>query len=339
MTQVSSRRVAVLMGGPSAEHDVSMTSGAQVMAALEDLGPLPVVIERDGTWKLGGVAQPSLGAALDALAARADVAVIALHGPFGEDGTVQALLETLGLAYTGSGVAASALAMDKIRTKYVYGARELPTSPFVALGAADLEREGAGLGERLGARFGFPCVVKPSRNGSSFGVSFPRDASALEREVARLVGEGHEVLVERFVRGRELTCGVLERGGRPFALPPTEIIPDARFEFFDYAAKYTPGATREITPAAISPELTAEVQRLAVAAHLALGCRGMSRTDVMLDLSGGGEGRPVLLETNTIPGMTGTSLLPQAAAVVGISLRQLVELMIDDALQRRRGPA
>ncbi len=323
-------RVAVLMGGPSAEHDVSMMSGAQMLAALAGRPVLPVVIDRDGRWCLDGVLQPSLGAALDGLRAGADVALIALHGPFGEDGTVQALLETLGLPYAGSGVAASALAMDKIRTKRIYQSAGLPTAPFEVVTRRALDAEGPALFARMASAVGLPCAVKPACNGSSFGVSFPRDLSTLEVRVAALVSEGHEVLVERFVRGRELTCGVLERGGVPEALPPTEIIPGEGFEFFDYAAKYTPGATREITPAALSPELTAEVQRLALEAHLALGCRDLSRTDVMLE-----DGlRPVLLETNTLPGMTGTSLLPQAAAARGIAFPALVDLLLAAALRR-----
>lgn len=329
-------RIAVLMGGPSAEHDVSMNSGAQVMEALAGEAPLPVVITKTGTWWIDGEAQPSAGAALDRLAAEAEVVFIALHGPFGEDGTIQGMLEGFGITYTGSGVAASALAMDKIRTKLIYEARGLPTSPFEILTPKALDDADGGRGrmETAGARIGYPAVVKQSRNGSSFGVSFAKDAEALVATVRGLLEEGSEVLVERFVRGREVTCGVLaiDAEKKVFPLPVTEIIPGEAHAFFDYVAKYTPGATREVTPAEIPEALAEKVQRMALEAHLSLGCRDFSRTDFMVDEAG----RPFLLETNTIPGLTKTSLLPQAAAAAGIPFPALIRHLIDDA--RRRKP-
>lgn len=324
------KRVAVFMGGVSAEHEISVKSGTQVLKALESERPLPVVIGKDRSFTVDGKRHPSIGGAIDHLMAEADVAFLALHGPFGEDGTVQGMLEVLALPYTGSAVAASALAMDKIRTKDLYRARGLPTSESVVfVGAVE-----ASTLDRVAREFGFPVVVKPSRNGSSVGVSFPKDRGGLEAEVKRLVAEGNEVLVERYIKGREVTCGVLEsaKEGWTRALPVTEIIPDRKYEFFDYEAKYTPGATNEVTPAQLDPALFAQVQALAVAAHRALGCRDFSRTDVMIDPVLG----PLLLETNTIPGLTQQSLLPQAAQVAGIAFPELVRLLVDNA--RRRHP-
>ncbi len=315
-------RVAVLMGGPSDEHDVSMRSGAQVLAARA--GATGVVVERDGTWRFGDESL-GVGAALDRLKATADVVFIALHGPFGEDGTVQALLEAVKLPYTGSGVPGSALAMDKARAKLVYVARDLPTPVFV-----NVLRGAPWDAEQIEASVGFPCVVKPCANGSSFGVSFPKDRAALEAAVAGHVAAGREVVIESRVIGRELTCGVLEIDGDTVPMPVTEIRPNAKYDFFDYEAKYTPGATAEITPAEIPDALRDQVQVLAVRAHRSLGCRDFSRTDFMVHPERG----PLLLETNTVPGLTQQSLFPQAAAAHGIPFERLVHILIDNALGR-----
>jgi D-alanine-D-alanine ligase len=319
-------RVAVLMGGPSFEHDVSLNSGRQVLNALRDQA-FEVRIEKSGQWVIAGEPAQTIGAAIDRLRDKADVVFIALHGPFGEDGTVQGLLEACRLPYTGSGPAASGLAMDKARAKRIYQSHGMPIEPSVSISPLDdLE---AKLVEA--AELGFPSVVKPACNGSSFGVSFPKNREELDRSVARLIAGRDEVLVERFVRGKELTCGVLtiDAESRTFALPITEIVPASKYEFFDYEAKYTPGATEEITPARISEQIASEVQRLALIAHRALGCRDFSRSDFML-----GDRGPIILETNTIPGLTATSLLPQAAAVAGIDFERLVRILIDNALRR-----
>lgn len=326
---MSKPRVAVLMGGPSSEHDVSLRSGAQVLAALEPERAVAVVIGKNGVWSVGGEPMASVGRALDEIRARADVVFIAMHGPFGEDGTVQGLLSALGVPFTGSAVAASGLAMDKIRAKQIYQAVGLPTPEFAVFRARTYSEAAVrDAAARLGARW----VVKPACNGSSFGVSFPKSVEGLVDAVASLVGEGNEVLVERFVKGTELTCGVLEdaEAGTIRALPVTEIVPTSKYEFFDYEAKYTPGATDEITPARIPDALRDRVQALAVAAHEALGCRDMSRTDVMI----GADGAPLLLETNTIPGLTAQSLLPQAARAAGLDFPALVHRLLDNALRR-----
>ncbi|MBI2376354.1 MAG: D-alanine--D-alanine ligase [Deltaproteobacteria bacterium] len=328
-----SLRVAVLMGGPSSEREISLVSGKQVLSSLEAHRPIAVEIGRDGSWSVGGVLHRNAGLAVDDLKQRAEVVFIAMHGELGEDGTIQGLLDSVGLRYAGSGVLGSALAMDKVRAKLVYKAVGIPSAPFRAISPRDLSR-GLPLAEELGRELGFPCAVKPARAGSSVGVTFPKSDAELARDLGALAGTDGLVLVEGFVKGREFTCGVIafEREGRLVPLPVTEIIPDkSRFEFFDYVAKYTPGATREVTPAQIPDALTERIQALAVEAHRWLDCRDMSRSDFIVSDTG----ELVILETNTIPGLTPQSLLPQAAAVAGLSFYELVSILIDDALSRR----
>jgi D-alanine-D-alanine ligase len=323
---MSGARVAVVMGGRSSEHEVSLRSGQQVLAALEGQHPLPVVISREGRWTVDGVSLP-VGQAVDRLRHEIDVVFLALHGAFGEDGTIQGLFEMVGLAYTGSDVLGSALAMDKVRTKLVYRASGLPTPDFVAMTPTTSRAEARAEAER---RLGFPSVVKVARSGSSTGVKFAKNPAELEAIVDEFMGSTELVLVERFVRGRELTCGVLDHVDGPRALPPTEIVPTEGFAFFDYVAKYTPGATQEITPARFDAETTQEIQRLAVEAHRALGCRDMSRTDMII----GDDGCVMLIETNTIPGFTAQSLLPQAAEAAGMSFPALVAHLVERARAR-----
>jgi D-alanine-D-alanine ligase len=311
-------RIAVLRGGPSREHEVSSWSGAEVVRALGSKA-VDVVIDRDGRWSIAGGPPQDTFSALGRLAS-VDAVFIALHGAFGEDGTLQALLEAAALPYTGSGPAASALAMDKIRTKLVYTGAGLPTAPAVhRLRGDDVDR----VVERVRAELPGPWFVKPARDGSSFGVTFATSEAELAAAL-EAVGEG-EALVEARVVGRELTCGVLENEqGEPRALPVTELIPKSGHAFFDFDAKYTPGEADEVTPAQIDDALRERLQVLAVKAHRALGCRHLSRTDFMVRA----DGAVFLLETNTIPGMTKTSLVPQAAAVAGLTFEALVERLV-----------
>lgn len=330
------RRIAVVMGGRSSEHEVSLRSGDQVVRAIAEDTPMRVVIGKDGAWSIDGEGC-SVGAAIDRLSAEAAVVFLALHGAYGEDGTIQGLLEMAGLPYTGSGVVGSAIAMDKVRAKWMYRAVGLPTPPAVALTRRQWLHDRAGLIERVVSEVGFPCALKVARSGSSVGMYFPPSREAFVETAERVMAAADLALAERFVRGRELTCGVIEDPvtGAVEALPPTEIVPDAsRYTYFDYEAKYTPGATEEITPARISEALTREVQALAVGAHLAVDARDFSRTDVMLDE----QDRPWILETNTIPGLTAQSLLPQAAAVAGMTFPALVRRMLALASKRRGAP-
>ena len=322
-------RVAVIMGGPSSEHEISQLSGAQVVQALRGRFSVVVVeIGRDGVWSLDGETAPSLGIALDRLQAAADVVFPALHGAFGEDGTLQALLEVLGVPYVGSGIPASSLAMDKARTKQLWVAMGLPTPTFVHLGP---RQRGEVSNRRLLERF--PCVIKQTTSGSSVGVYMPATLEEAEAELQALLEGGHEVILEEIIRGRELTCAVLEGADGPRPLPVTEIRPAEAHAFFDYRSKYTDGEAEEITPAELPEDVSRSVQELAVRAHQVLGCRDLSRTDFMLE---GGE--PTLLETNTLPGLTANSLFPQAAAAAGMSFPSVVEHLVGQALARRASP-
>jgi D-alanine-D-alanine ligase len=300
--QMKQRVVGVLLGGHSAEREVSLRTGAAILAALGRLGHRSVGID----------AGRDLAQAL--VRRKVDVAFIALHGRGGEDGTVQGLLECLGIPYTGSGVLASALAMDKKQSKWVFRAHGLPTPDFEVLA------RGAHRGWPL-ERLEPPVVVKPVCEGSTVGMSVVRTRGALARALATAFRYDAEALVEAFVPGRDLTVGVLG----DTVLPAVEMRP--RGGFYSYRAKYTAGATEYLVPAPLTTRQLARTQKLALAAHRALGCRGASRVDFRLDAGG----RPRLLEVNTIPGMTETSLLPKAAAVAGIGFDELVGRILADA--------
>lgn len=294
------KQIAVLCGGKSAEREVSLRTGAAVAAALQNRGYEVTTV--DAMSDLAG----------QLLRLKPEVAFIALHGRWGEDGTVQGLLELLGIPYTGSGVLASALAMDKALTKVVLRAAGIPTPDFQRLDptvtncTVELEP---------------PLVIKPNREGSTVGVTIVRRPEQLAAALAEAFTHGPDALAEAFVAGREVTVGILD--GEP--LPVVEIVPDGGF--YDYTAKYTPGRTRYLCPAPLDPEQTARVTRTAVAANRAVGCSGASRVDLIVDPAG----TPWVLEINTIPGMTPTSLLPKAAAAAGIGFDELVERIVRSA--------
>lgn len=322
-------RVAVLMGGRSGEHEVSLRSGAAVLEGLATLGhtALPLTFLREGGARVGDAPPTSTAGGLFALEAwRPDCAFIAMHGEDGEDGRVQGALELLGIPYQGSGIQASAVGLDKIATKTVLRASDLPV-------AADrtVERAAPLDWDALAGALGLPLVLKTPASGSSVGVEIVRDRDALATRGEALLLQAERVLVEGFVVGRELTLPVLEReDGTPEGLPTVEIRPRAA-AFFDYEAKYTPGATDEICPAPIAPGLEARLRALGVAAHRALGCRGYSRTDCIVTP----DERVVLLEVNTLPGLTRESLLPKSAAAHGLSFAALVERLLARALAPR----
>jgi len=259
-----------------------------------------------------------------------EIFFIALHGPFGEDGSVQGLMEVLDVAYTGCDVKTSAYALDKVLSKFIYLAQGITTPNFVVISKDTDEAHAA---EKLvGEKLGFPCVVKPATQGSSYGVTICHSG----REIAVALEESfrfhRQALVEEFIEGVELSCGVLEepRSGELQALPPIEIVPKES-PFFDYHAKYTPGATEEICPARLTERLTQLVQETTLHACKALGVRGFARADFILK----GE-TPFLLEINTIPGMTTTSLLPQEARAAGIEFPELLDRIIQSGLRAFR---
>ena len=301
------KRVAVLLGGPSAEREVSLRSGAACAKALRERGHETIEID----------AGPDLAERLAAI--RPDVAFNALHGRFGEDGTVQGLLEVLRVPYTHSGVLASAIAMRKDFAKLALAAAGVPVARGVTV-----DRRAAAAAHALPP----PYVVKPVDEGSSVGVIIVREGrSHPPQELLREDWpHGDRVLVESFVAGRELTCAAI--GDR--ALGVIEIKP-AHGEFYDYDAKYAKGGSIHVLPARIQPNVYQRIQELAVAAHRALGCRGVSRADFRFDDRPEGDGTLVCLEVNTQPGMTETSLVPEMAAHAGMSFADLVEWMVEDA--------
>ena len=340
-------RVAVVMGGVSSEREISLLSGREVCNHLPRarFRVKPVEITAGNRWLLypgwlegafdgmpGGIEEVDAGQALSALfAERVDVAFIALHGPGGEDGVIQGFFETAGIPYTGSGVPGNAVGMDKILSKQIFLQAGIPTPPFLHAASADILHDVGSFVARAEERFGYPCVAKVGNQGSSHNMGIAADRAALAGLLEGIAAAGEHTLVEEYLEGRELTCAVIERpgGGGPQPLPPTELVP-LESEFFDYHAKYTPGAADEITPARIDAEATAAVQELAVRCHLALRCGGMSRTDM---IKRGGE--LFVLEINTIPGMTSGSLIPQAAEVAGISFPEFLEMQTLWALEKR----
>jgi D-alanine-D-alanine ligase len=339
--------VAVLMGGRSGEHEVSLRSGAEVLKAV-DLSAHrvhPVVLTQANRWKVWGspladplsfdpgdmsVAEIGPGDALAALGRLGvEVAFLALHGPYGEDGRIQGFLDLASIPYTGSGVTASALCMDKVQAKRVMGFASVETPRWEISSARALLHNGGAL-DGLGARLGYPLVLKTPCLGSSVGMAICHDRLQAEEALVDLGSREDRILCEEHIAGCELTCGVLDGPDGPQALPPTEIVP-VNCPYFDYTAKYTPGASEEITPARISPEDTGRVQELALKLHDLMGCCGMSRSDFILR-----SGVLYTLEVNTIPGMTAQSLLPQAARYAGLSFGEVVERLLRSALAGRR---
>lgn len=305
-------KVALLAGGASGEREVSLAGAVGFEEAINhDKYELS---RYDPKTDLGLLARDA-----DSL----DVAFILLHGTYGEDGTVQGFLDLLGIPYQGSGVLGSALAMDKNMAKILYRLNGLPVVEWEMAVAADKDNP-----ERLLEMLQFPLVIKPIREGSSLGMSVAGDLEELKKGIRLAYEHDSQVMVEQFVKGREITVGVL--GNDDLApLPLIEIIPGAEFTFFDYKAKYKKGASQEICPAVVDASIAEKAQEFAVAAHRALQLRGYSRTDMMLTE----EGRLYILETNTIPGMTPTSLLPQAADEYGLNFSELIDKLLQLALE------
>ncbi|UCC75095.1 MAG: D-alanine--D-alanine ligase [Gemmatimonadota bacterium] len=331
------------MGGTSAERDVSLATGREIARALRANGHEVVAIdaaggrlkplaESEGRPATGIGTQPpardelvrldsaSLARRLDEMpeVQGTDVVFVALHGGAGEDGRVQAVLDLVGIPYTGSGPLGSALAMDKLVSKELFSSAGIPTPPWLVAPASDSEVEGA-----LG---GFPVVVKPSREGSTVGVSVVRSPGELAEAVERAASYGALVVIERFIPGRELAVGVLGEE----ALPIVEIRPS--HEIYDYECKYTKGMSQYEVPAPLSEPVTRRVQDLAVRAHRVLRLAAYSRVDFRLD----DNDEPWCFEANSLPGMTATSLLPKAARAVGVSFEELCERIVQLARENRR---
>ncbi len=323
------RRVAVLKGGRSLERAVSLRSGAQVQDGLQRLGHEVIAID------------VGAGLVADLQASEPDAAFIALHGREGEDGTVQGLLEAIGLPYTGSGPAACMRATDKLLAKYLMREAGIPTPAFHFLREASIKELGAAAAlAPMEAQLGFPLVVKPATGGSALGVKFAPDTEQLPGSLVGAFSYDGTILLERYVRGRDLAVSILDGGvlpgadapsePAPVALPVVEAVPREE-EFYDYESRYQIGMTTFLCPAELAPETTARAQELAVEVYRLLGCHGFARVDLMLEHD---TDELWVLETNVVPGLTETSLLPQAADAAGISFDELLELILASAASR-----
>lgn len=334
-------RVAVLFGGTSSERDVSIASGAQVMKALREAGHEAIAVDTargvlgpgdEQRLLTSGVApEPPREEELSMIRAGSasplpsaaelqgiDVVFLTLHGGTGEDGTIQALLDLTGIPYVGSGHAASAVAMDKDLSKRLFRAAGIPTAEWLM---APVDADEAG------ARLGYPLVVKPNKQGSTVGLTVVKSPEELQAAIDTAFRYDDEVMLEAFIAGRELTCGIL--AGQPLGVG--EIV--AKGEIFDYESKYQEGGAEEIFPADLSEEQTRTVQELSLRAHQALKLEGFSRVDFRMDAAGAFW----CLEVNTLPGMTKTSLLPQSAQAAGIGFPELCDRICRLALERHQG--
>lgn len=311
------------MGGPSREHSVSLRSGNKVIEHLhkDKYEVMPVLISQNGHWEH----EPKH------LAENADVVFIAMHGNYGEDGTVQSILDAEGIPYTGSSAPASALAMNKFVSGEVFRHHGLavPLSFFVH--KKEWHNDRAAVFARMKHYLSFPFVVKPNNQGSSVGVHVVRNWDEFMTAMYDVFSIADSVVVQTYIHGIEVSCGVLDFGwtGSEYALLPTEIVPRSG-HFFNFDAKYAEGGSEEITPARVPEYLLREIQRTAVAAHKAVGAHGFSRTDMIVDA----QGIIFVLEINTIPGLTEQSLLPKAALESGISFEDLLDRIILAALEK-----
>ncbi|MBI4426244.1 MAG: D-alanine--D-alanine ligase [Candidatus Kerfeldbacteria bacterium] len=334
-------RVAVVMGGPSAEYEISLQSGKTIAQHLnvKKYEVMPIVIDRRRRWlpaprflTSGRIGTRALMPTAEPKRRPFDVALLALHS-FGEDGTVQGFLETLGVPYTGSGVLASALAMDKKRFKTFCQTLNLLLAGDVLVTAKAWRQSSSRVLKKIQA-LGAKVVVKPNDSGSSAGTSIVETAepAAVAEAVIAAWRVSRTVLVEEYLRGRELTVATLGDETKVRALPVIEIVP-TKDAFFSYRVKYD-GSTKEICPARISRRLARQLSEMAIKVHVGIGASGVIRTDFIMV-----RGRPYILETNTLPGMTPESLVPKAARVAGISYGQLLDTLIKLSLQRHRRPS
>ena len=312
MKNVGDIRVLVLCGGNSTEREVSLRSGAAVHKALQEVGFKAEILDINGQN------------VREIFENKPDVVYIALHGKGGEDGSIQGLLEYLNIPYTGPGVMASAICMDKAVTKDILIGRGVKTPKYAVIAASDSEKYDK---ERICCEFGLPVVIKASCQGSSIGVEIVSDADRIDGAISDALTFGDSVLIEQFVKGVELSVPIIGNDTIE-ALPIIEIVSENKF--YDYQSKYTPGMSHHIIPARISEEVRAAVEAEAVKAYLATGCRGISRVDVIV----GDDGIPYVIEINTSPGMTATSLVPDAARHAGMTFGELAKRVVSFALEK-----
>lgn len=305
---LTDKKIGIFMGGTSAEREISLKSGKAIYQALQGLGYSVVAI--DVGHDICRVLEKE----------RVDIAFLALHGGHGENGSMQGMLEVLGIPYTGSGVLSSALAMDKEASKKVFLYHEIPVPPFVVV-----PDELPHIHNLLTINFSLPLVVKPVAEGSSVGVSIVRDDEEVRPAFEKAIDYGSRVILEQYVEGKEVHIGILNGN----VLGGVEVRPS--LEFYNYEAKYTSGLTEYILPPDIDDDVYERAKEVALAAHNALGCHGATRVDLMID----GKGHPYVLEVNTIPGMTETSLLPKIAGSAGLSFSELIKEILRGAIEEK----
>lgn len=334
-------KILLLIGGESEEREISIMSGKAVLKNLrrEFYEPFMALILKDGRWSFpdGEIKESppylSIGDAIKKIENfKPDCAFIAMHGPYGEDGKMQALMELMHIPYVASDVYGSSCAMDKRIAKKLYIQTNIPTPKFIEINLKDVKKKGIKLDALVGETLGFPCVLKTPRLGSSVGVYICKDEESLSKNINNVTKFADDFLLEEFIKGREITSPVLEdpHSGKVFPLPLIEIVPK-KHEFFSYEAKYDPMVTDEICPAPIDEELTEKIKELGVKAHKTLMLKGFSRTDFIVS-----EDRKIYaLETNTIPGLTEVSLFPKSAKEAGISYSKLLDILIKSAMKKK----
>ncbi len=307
-------RIALLCGGKSSEKEVSLNGGKEVYNALDK--KKYEIFSYDPAYDLKKFALDS---------DKIDFAFIVLHGSFGEDGTIQGFLDVLGIPYQGAGVLGSSIAMNKIVSKRLYEHANIPVPKYITVKRyEDLDIE------NCIKYINFPLIVKPASSGSSIGITIASSETALKNGLYEAFKLDNEVLIEKYLRGTEITCGVIGNDDALKALPLIEIIPSEKHEFFDYKAKYEKGATKEICPAPIDEKIAEKAKEIAIKAHKVLYCKDYSRTDMILI-----KDEIFVLETNTIPGMTGTSLFPQSAKEAGMSFSTLLDKLVELGIQSK----
>ena len=303
------KKIGVLAGGISSEREISLKTGKNIFESLKrsEYDALFIDMKEDFMDKVRSI----------------DIAFLALHGRYGEDGTVQGLLELLKIPYTGSGVLSSAVVLDKILSKKIFLSEDIPTPPFIELDLNYSVLDIDSLKRDIIKKTGYPLVVKPNSGGSTIGISTVYDESQLKDGILMAAEYDKKVLLEKYIKGRELTAGII--GLQTVMLPVIEIEPESGF--FDFESKYTSDLTRYIVPADIDIKTAENIMEISVNCHRTLGCSGISRVDFILDSNN----TPYVLEINTMPGMTSTSLVPKAANAAGISFDFLVEIILDSA--------
>lgn len=321
-------RIAVIMGGKSEEHEVSLKSGHCVLENLDKkkYDSLSILITKKGIWQ---TRQAKNTISTLAELQKVDVVIVMLHGPFGEDGTVQGLLELFGLPYVGAGVFTSALCMNKIKTKEIMKANKILTPNYVNFSKIEWQKNKEKILKQIAKKLGFPNVVKPNNLGSSIGISIPKNKKQLQKAINLAIKYSNQILVEDYIKGKEIHCGIIGNE-KPLALPLDEVRPKKR-EFYDYIAKYKPGMSEHLTPAPLSSALTKKIQNQALKIYKLIECDGLARVDFLVQ-----KNKVYFNEVNTIPGFTKTSILPKEAKIIGINFSKLLDLLIRYALEKHK---